>query len=155
MMNRRFLLALFLASAAVAQNTSLKIVIVEGQGAINNIRLPRSKEPVIEVVDPDGAPIPGVAVNFTLPPTGPGGDFLDGKTLSTVTDEHGRAVGRGLHANKVTGQYTIEISASYHGETAHAAVTQTNAEPAALEKKGSSKKFLWIALIGAAAAGGA
>jgi hypothetical protein len=139
-----------------AQNTQVKIVGLEGDGAINNVKLGRAKEPVIEVVDQSGTPIKGASVTFILPDTGPSGMFWDdSKILTTVTDEKGRAAGRGLHPNSLVGQYQVRISASYGGQTAHAMMVQTNAAPAAIASKGSSKKFLWIALIGAAAAGGA
>lgn len=153
---RSLFLCLFCLGLASAQNPQVKILGIEGEGAINNIKLGRAKEPVIEVMDQTGAPIKGASVTFVLPDTGPSAMFWDEKRiLTTVTDEKGRAAGRGLHPNSVVGQYQIRISASYGGQTAHAVMVQTNAEPAAAARGGSSKKFLWIALIGAAAAGGA
>jgi hypothetical protein len=141
---------------ASAQSPQVKIVGLEGEGAINNVKLGRAKEPVIEVVDQTGAPIKGAAVTFILPDTGPSGMFTDdSRMLTTMTDEKGRAAGRGLRPNNLVGQYQIRINASYGGQTAHATMVQTNAAPAAVASKGSSKKFLWIALVGAAAAGGA
>jgi hypothetical protein len=87
---------------------------------------------------------------------GPSAAFADdSRILTTITDERGRAVGRGLHPNRVPGQFQIRVSASFAGQTAHLDITQTNAQPAAAVRGGSSKKFLWIALVGAAAAGGA
>jgi hypothetical protein len=153
---RSLFLWLFCLGLAGAQNSQVKILGLEGEGAINNIKLGRAKEPVIEVVDQTGAPIKGATVTFILPDTGPSGMFWDqSRILTTVTDEKGRAAGRGLHPNNLVGQYQIRISASYAGQTAHAMMVQTNAEPATVARGGSSKKFLWIALIGAAAAGGA
>ena len=153
---RSLFLWLFCLNLFGGQNTQIKIVGLEGDGAINNIKLGRAKEPVIEVVDQSGTPISGASVTFILPDTGPSGIFGDdSKILTTVTDEKGRAAGRGLHPNNLVGQYQIRISASYGGQTAHAKMLQTNAAPAAIASKGSSKKFLWIALVGAAAAGGA
>jgi hypothetical protein len=153
---RNLFLWLFCWGVAGAQNPQVKILVVEGQGAINNIKVARAKEPVIEVVDQNGAPIKGASVTFILPDTGPSAMFWDdSRILTTMTDEKGRAAGRGLHSNNLVGQYQIRISASYSGQTAHAVMAQTNAEPAAAVRGGSSKKFLWIALVGAAAAGGA
>jgi hypothetical protein len=153
---RGVFLWLFCLGFAGAQNPHVKIVGLEGDGAINNVKLGRAKEPVIEVVDQTGAPIKGATVTFILPDTGPSGMFMDGsRILTTITDEKGRAAGRGLRPNNLVGQYQIRISASYGGQAAHATMEQTNAAPAAAANKGSSKKFLWIALVGAAAAGGA
>ena len=89
---------LFCLCLASAQNPQVKIVGIEGDGAINNIKLDRAKEPVIEVTDQTGAPIKGASVTFVLPDTGPSAMFLDGsRILTAVTDEKGRAAGRGLH----------------------------------------------------------
>jgi len=147
-----------LLCAAQPQTTAplLKIVALEGNGAINNIQLNRAKEPVVQVLDDDNTPVKNATVTFLLPDFGPGGAFADdSRMLTTMTDERGRAVGRGLHPNKVPGRFLIRVTASFAGQTANLEITQTNAQPAAAVRSGSSKKFLWIALVGAAAAGGA
>jgi hypothetical protein len=132
-----------------------RIEVTEGDGAINNIRLHRAKEPVVRMVDASGKPIPNVAVTFLLPERGPGGTFADGLTsLTVMTDDNGVAVGRGLHPNRTAGQFQIRVTAAYQGQTVTANVTQTNAEPAP-GGGGSSKKILILALIGGGAAAGA
>ena len=141
-----------------AQSTDgqLKILVLEGQGAINNISLRRAREPVVEVTNENGAPVAGAVVTFMLPDAGPGGVFGDNsKILSVTTDEKGQAVGRGLRPNKIIGQYQILASASYQGRNARTSITQTNAEPVAAANHGSSKKLLWLVLIGGGAAAGA
>ena len=131
-----------------------RIEVLEGDGAINNIRLRRAKEPVVRVVDSAGRPLPNVAVTFLVPDHGPSGLFGDGHaSLTVMTDENGQAVGRGLHPNSSSGQFQIRVTASYEGQAASTIVTQTNAEPA--QSGGSSKTILIIALIGGAAAAGA
>ena len=142
-----------LAASADAQGPPIKIVIREGQGAINNIQQHRAKEPVVQVTDENGAPIQQASVTFQLPATGPGGSFADGNKMLTVqTDEKGLAVGRGLRPNQAAGKFQIRVTASFRGATASAAVSEINAEPAAAG--GNGKTFLIIALIGGAAAGG-
>ena len=142
-----------LAASADAQVTGIKIVIQEGQGAINNIKEHRAKEPVVQVLHEDGEPVVGATVNFLLPDTGASGVFNDGAHVLTVqTDAKGQAVARGLRPNQAAGRFQIRVTASYHGQTASAVISQINAEPAATG--GGSKKFLIIALIGGAAAGG-
>lgn len=131
-----------------------RIEVLEGDGAINNIRLHRAKEPVVRVVDRDGHPIPNVAVTFLLPSQGAGGTFADGKTLLTVmSDNNGQAVAHGLRPNGTAGQFQIRVSTSFEGQTATASLSQTNAEPA--QGGGSSKTILILSLVGGAAAAGA
>jgi hypothetical protein len=151
-MGRFLLLCAWLAQAAAAAPP--RIEVVEGDGAINNIRLHRAKEPVVRVVDAAGKPLPNVAVSFLLPENGAGGVFADGQTtLTAMTDENGQAVGRGLRPNNQAGQFQIHVTASYQGEAVTALVTQTNAEP--VQASSSSKKILIVALIGGVAAAGA
>jgi hypothetical protein len=138
---------------ADAQTMGIRIVIVEGQGAINNIQQHRAKEPVVQVVDENNAPIKGASVTFQLPDTGASGAFGEsGHMLTIMTDEKGQATGRGLHPNQTAGSFQIRVTASFQGQTANATIAQINAEPA--KAGGGSKKFLLIALIGGAAAGG-
>ena len=146
----------FLQSAvAPAQTPGIKIVIVEGQGAINNIPQRRAKEPMVQVQHEDGEPVVGATVTFLLPDSGPGGTFADGaRMLNIQTDAKGQAVGRGLKPNATAGRFLIRVNVSYHGETASTTIAQINAIPAGATKGGSGKKFLIIALIGGAAAGG-
>jgi hypothetical protein len=150
----RFLGALLCAVLAQAAAIPPRIEIVEGDGAINNIRLHRAKEPIVRVLDSTGQPLPNVAVTFLLPETGASGMFADGRSsFTTMTDANGQAVGRGLRPNNLAGQFQIRVTASYQGEPATAIVTQTNAEP--VQAGGSSKKILIVALLGGAAAAGA
>ena len=148
------LAVLLCAVLARSATTVPRIEVLEGDGAINNIRLHRAKEPVVRVVDQDGHPIPNVAVTFLLPTQGSGGTFADGKTLITVmSDKDGQAVGHGLRPNGSAGQFQIRVTTSLEGQAATTNISQTNAEPAA--GKGSSKTILIVALIGGAAAAGA
>ena len=143
-----------LAASADAQGPPIKIVIQEGQGAINNIQQHRAKEPVVQVTHEDGEPVRQASVTFQLPETGPGGTFADGNKMLTVqADEKGLAVGRGLRPNQIAGRFQIRVTASFQGATASAVISEINAQPAATGG-GGSKKFLIIALIGGAAAGG-
>src|SRR6202161_4539718 len=86
----------------------LNLVIVEGDGAINNIRQRTAREPIVQVEDENHKPIAGEAVVLTLPGQGAGGIFAGGAhSLSLVTDSQGRAVAHGFHPNNVQGQYQI------------------------------------------------
>ena len=132
----------------------LQIVVAEGDGAINDIRSRRAKEPVVVVQDEAGRPVSGAVVHFILPGTGAGGVFGGESSLTVTTDARGRAVGRGLRPNRVAGPFQIRVTASNRGQVASAVVRQTNVEPAAGAGK-ASKKIVILALIGGAIAGGA
>ena len=149
------LIYLLLAASTDAQTPGIKIVVVEGQGAINNIQQHRAKEPVVQVTE-DQKPIQGASVTFMLPDDGPSGVFGNGARMMTIqTDEKGQAVGRGLRPNQTAGRLQIRVTASFRGQSAGAVISQINAEPAgATSGGGSGKKFLILALIGGAAAGG-
>jgi len=145
-----------LLCAVLARSATVvpRIEVLEGDGAINNIRLHRAKEPVVRVVDQDGHPIPNVAVTFLLPGKGAGGSFANGQSsITVITDQDGRAVGHGLRPNGSAGQFEIRVTTSLEGQAATANIMQTNAEPA--QGGGSSKALLIVALIGGAAAAGA
>ena len=152
------LLAALLAAPLAAQDTGLKLnlVVVEGEGAINNIKQRTAREPIIQVEDQNHKPIAGAVVVFTLPTQGAGGAFAGGQhTLSVVTDSQGRAVARGFRPNGVRGQYQIHVNASYQGQTASTNVTQSNAAVAGAAGAAVSGKLIAIlAVAGAAAAGG-
>jgi hypothetical protein len=106
--------------------TSLKVVVLEGEGAINNVKDLRAKEPVVQVTDENDAPVKDATVTFMLPDSGASGTFgASGATLTIQTDEKGQATGRGLRPNTVIGQFEIR---DFEGAlTARAAIAQTNA----------------------------
>jgi hypothetical protein len=92
----------------------LKIEVVEGEGAINNIRLHRAKDPVVRTVNENNQPLSGVSVTFLLPVTGPGGEFPGNiRELLMQTDAKGEAAGKGLVPNQMVGKFQIRVAASY------------------------------------------
>src|SRR5207244_13138481 len=106
----------------------LNLVIVEGDGAINNIRQRTAREPIVQVEDENHKPVAGAAVVFLLPNQGASGVFANGsRTLTVMTDNQGRAVAHGFHPNGVQGKLQMRVSASYQGKTASKTITQTNA----------------------------
>jgi hypothetical protein len=138
----------------------LNIVIVEGDGALNNIRLRTAREPIVEVQDENHKPVAGAAVVFALADQGATGSFAGGvHTLTVVTDNQGRAIARGFHPNNVQGQYQIHVTASKNGQTATSNISETNvagaaAASSAAKHGGSGKVIAIIAVVAAAAAGG-
>lgn len=147
-------------SRAMAQETAapqkLNIVIVEGEGAINNIRQRVAREPIVQVEDENRKPVAGASVVFLLPSQGASGTFTGGtKMLTVLTDETGRATMRGFTPNSVTGKMEIRVTASKSGVQSSATITQTNAALAAAGAAAGSGKLIAIlvAVGGAAAAG--
>jgi len=139
--------------------TQLNIVIVEGEGAVNNLRQRVVREPIVRVEDQNHKPVAGAAVTFLLPGNGAGGTFVNGAKLLTVTtDSNGVAQARGLKANSVSGQYQITVTASLGSLTANAVIAQTNAAAAAAGAAAgaviSTKLIVILAVAGAAAAAG-
>jgi hypothetical protein len=133
----------------------LHIVIVEGEGAINNVRQRVAREPIVQVEDENRKPVAGAVVTFLLPQQGPGATFANGSRSTTLlTDSNGRAVARGLRPNNLNGEYQIRVTASHQGQTASATITQSNAVALAGAAAGAgiSAKLITIIAVAAAAA---
>ena len=157
--NRLLLLSSLLCPLFAAQEppapARLRIVVLEGEGAINNISEHRAKEPVAQVLDDNSMPVKGASVTFLLPETGPSGEFGGGvRVLTTFVDEKGQAVGRGLVPNQSAGPFQIRAVASFEGLTASAVINQTNAPRTSPSTGGISRKLWLIAVAGGAAATG-
>ena len=135
----------------------LNIVIVEGDGAINNVKQRTAREAIVQVEDENRRPIAGAAVLFMLPDSGPGGVFSNGtRTLQVITDSQGRAAAKGLRVNSTQGKFQMQVQATFQGVTATTSITQTNAVITAAVAGGISGKLIAIlAIAGGAAAGGA
>ncbi len=135
----------------------LEIVIVEGEGAINNIKERVNREPIIQVEDENHKPVAGAAVVFFLPNQGPGGTFADGtRSLTVTTDAQGRAVARGIRFNRASGQMQIRVTATANGQTATATITETNvvgAAGSASATAGLSTTVKVLIIVGIVAAG--
>jgi hypothetical protein len=150
----RFLTYMAVVAIAHSQTPAIAVRVVEGDRAINSIKLRRGHDPVVQVLDSSGEPLAGAAVTFLLPASGPSASFADGSLSITVqTDRRGMAAARGLKPNRLEGQFRIRATTSWHGEAASATITQTNAEP--LPKSSNSKWIVLAIVIGGAAAGGA
>jgi hypothetical protein len=142
--------------AQEAAAAGLNIVIVEGDGAINNIRQRTARAPIVQVEDENRRPVAGAAVVFMLPERGATGVFPNGSRTATVfTDNQGRAVARGMRLNNVQGSMDIRVTASHQGQTATTTITQANsliAAGAAGAGMGLGAKLLIVAGAATAAA---
>ncbi|HEY4360110.1 MAG TPA: hypothetical protein VGN17_04050 [Bryobacteraceae bacterium] len=144
------------ASGQDAAQAKLNIVIVEGEGAINNVKDRVNREPIVQIEDENHKPVAGAAVIFFLPNSGASGVFSNGtKTLTLTSDAQGRAAALGIKRNNVSGQMQIRVTASASGATASAVITQTNVAATSSAGLSTTAKVLIIAgLAGGAIAGG-
>lgn len=139
--------------------TQLNIVVVEGEGAINNVRQRVTGDPVIRVEDENHKPIVGAAVVFTLPTEGASGEFGNGsKNLTMMTDHTGQAAARGLKLNQIAGKVPIHINASYRGLTASTIITELSVLPPGAKASSATSHghgtLIAVVVVLAAAAGG-
>lgn len=106
----------------------LKIVVIEGEGAINDIRRRTATAPVVEVRDENEKPVAGAEVLFQLPPAGPGGVFHGWMRTQTVrTDAQGRAATSGYTPNDQAGRFNIKVTATMGNKTGSLVIGQSNA----------------------------
>ena len=105
----------------------LKIIIIEGEGATNNIKQRTAREPIVEVQDENNRPVGGALVTFALPNYGASGTFQGGSKLLTVTtDVNGRAAGKGFQPNTAKGKLKIQVRAQNNGQSASAEINSIN-----------------------------
>src|SRR5882724_7803996 len=105
----------------------LNLVVIEGEGSINNIRQRTAREPIVQVEDSNHKPVAGAIVAFTLPSRGASGVFANGShTLTVTTNQQGQAAAR-FTPNGAKGQMQMRVNASFRGQTATTTITQTNA----------------------------
>ena len=114
----------------VEQASSLKIVVLEGEGAVNIIQQKTAVRPLVEVRDRNNLPVAGVPVTFSIG-GGQGAAFAGGvQTLTVTTNAAGQAAASGLNALS-SGAFQIQVQAAYQGQIATAAISQTNFATAA------------------------
>ncbi len=139
--------------ARQAEGEPLRIVVLEGEGSINNVREMTMRSPVVRVEDATGKPVAGAIVSFTTPAMGASAIFVDGGTQASVTtDEKGIARIQGMRPNNVVGNFEIRVTATSGGNRAAARIAQTNAAPVAQTSSGGGKGVLIGVLL--AVAGG-
>ena len=111
------------------QEDSLRIVVIEGEDSVNIIGQGTAVPTVVEVRDRNDLPVAGALVVFLL---GGGGTATLNSGLSNVvamTNALGQAA---VTVNPVaTGAVQLSVSAAFQGQTAAAAITQTNFATAA------------------------
>jgi hypothetical protein len=122
------LLQTSVSAQRAAQVAGLKIVVVEGEGAVNIIQQKTAVAPVIEVRDRNDQPVAGAVVRFAIQKGR--ASFNGARTLTATTNALGRATATGLTP---IGNGTLQIgaSAAFQGQTAAITIAQTNVLTAA------------------------
>jgi len=106
----------------------LRIVVLEGEDAVNIVQQKTAVRPVVEVRDSNNLPVAGATVQFTIARAGGGAaaSFANGQNAVTVTTNAvGRATASPLQAIG-NGAVRINVQATYQGQVATATVSQTN-----------------------------
>jgi hypothetical protein len=121
-------LALLLAGAPQAASPTLRVVVIEGEDAVNIIQQKTAVRPVVEVRDRNNLPVPGALVTFSI--GGNAASFGGVSTLTVATNAAGQAAVTGLTPS-AAGAFQIQVSAAFQGQVATATIAQTNVLTAA------------------------
>ncbi len=112
-----------------AQAPAFRIVVVEGEDAVNIVQQKTAVRPLVEVRDRNDLPVAGAVVQFTIQATAGAArsaSFANGQNVvSVTTNAAGRASSTALEAVG-TGPVRIQVQATYQGQMAATTVTQTN-----------------------------
>ncbi len=133
----------------------LKIVVIQGEGSLNDVRRRSATAPIVEVRDENDKPVEGAEVVFQLPPAGPGGVFHGWMRSQTVrTDAQGRAVASGYTPNDQAGRFNIKVTATLGNKTGSTVIAQSNAYRGASGTGISSgRRSWWKIALGVGATG--
>src|SRR3954453_10003762 len=116
-----------IAVLAAQQPPDLQILVIGGEGSVNNVKQRTAREPVVEVRDRNNRPVAGALILFEAPRNGASGTFIGGSPpLRVTTDAQGRAVGQGFRPNNTGGDFGIQVTANYQGLTATASIHMSN-----------------------------
>ena len=135
----------------------LRVIVLQGEGAVNNLKTGEITEPVVEVRDVNERPLEGSTVIFRLPPTGPGGLFAQQKTsFQTRTNAQGQAASSRYTLTNSPGKFAIQVTATYENRTGRAVITQTNSAHtfSVTEPKHIRKRWYIIAAVAVGVGGG-
>ena len=113
--------------AAAAQPNHLFIQILDGEGALNDIRSRTAREPIVQIEDENHKPVAGAAVIFSTPTSGPSAVFSNGlNSLKVTTGIDGKAAAEGIRPNNVSGAFQIQVTVTFGTLSSVAVVNQTN-----------------------------
>jgi hypothetical protein len=157
-----------LAALVQSQTPALRIVVLEGEGAVNIIQQKTAVRPLVEVRDRNNVPVAGATVTFTIGGGQPAAFAGGVQTLTVTTNAAGQAAAGGFNVLG-PGAVQMQVQAAYQGQIATAAISQTNVATAAAAASlagaaagavagagvGGGLSGATIGVIGAAVGGGA
>ena len=122
-------LALVLAGSPQTTPQALRVVVIEGEDAVNIIQQKTAVRPIVEVRDRNNLPVSGALVTFSIE-GGKAATFGGASTLTVATNAAGQAAVTGLTPS-AAGAFQIQVSAAFQGQVATATIAQTNVLTAA------------------------
>ena len=124
------LLAHFAIAAASGQPApALRIVVIEGEDAVNVIQQKTAVAPVVEIRDRNNLPVAGATVTFTIGSNT--ASFAGGlQTITVATNAAGQAAAVAINPI-ASGAVQIQVAAAFQGQAAAATIAQTNVLTAA------------------------
>ena len=140
----------------------VQLKVIDGEGTAYRTGGRAARGLTVLVTDEAGQPVPGAAVSFRLPDSGPSGVFSSGlRTEVVTTGADGRASVWGMQWNKAAGAMEIRITAVKEQARAGIVSTQYLNDTAVPQpggegvfKSSHSSKAKWL-LLGALVGGGA
>ena len=147
---------LALAAASGQPSPALRIVVIEGEDAVNVIQQKTAVAPVVEIRDRNNLPVAGATVTFTIGSNT--ASFAGGlQTITVATNAAGQAAAVAINPI-ASGAVQIQVAAAFQGQAAAATIVQTNvltAAQAATAAGASSAGASSGSAGGSTAAGGA
>jgi len=153
------------AAAAPAQpvpqppvEQSLKILVLAGNGELNDLERRVMAPLVVQVLDQNDRPVEGAQVVFRFPLNGPGATFPGGKPSLTVrTNGNGQAPALNWMANGQVGTFQVHVNASYGNQIGEMTFPMSNVTRVTEQDRKVKHESLWshrwfkVAVIGGAA----
>ena len=136
---------LYAQGAGTAPPRSLQIMILDGEGALNNIQARTAREPIVQVQDENHKPVAGAVVLFTIHPSesGAGAAFAGGANqLSVTTGPDGTAAAHGLALNHNAGAWQIGVSATDGALAASTVINEISFVPLPQERNEAPREGL-------------
>jgi len=108
---------------------NLKVVVLAGNGEMNDLERRVMVPLVVDVLDLQDRPIEGAEVVFRFPLKGPSATFADQKTARTFrTNSQGEAAATGWTANNEVGTFQVHVTATYGNQVGETTVSMTNVQ---------------------------
>jgi hypothetical protein len=116
------------APARQAQPAAFHIVVLGGEGALNNIETHAAPILEVRVLDHNGKPVAGANVEFDAPSNGPGELFANGSPhVAAATDVNGIASVSPARNNGMAGSFATTVHVFYQGANiGQVSIHQTN-----------------------------